>query len=148
MARYRYEVDQVRRKGDKDFDGSILKEDVSVPINIAYNHHHDLSIVGAGSRMERVPYDPNDPSVPVMMKADPNFVTMPVEHTPSLLGIPTSAGLHEGNGGEYPPQYPRCRPQPWAWHAIFPNQPPPRPTFPTRARGAVGPDAVLRGAPR
>ena len=35
MAITGYEVDQVRKKGDKDFDGSILQEDVSVPINIA-----------------------------------------------------------------------------------------------------------------
>lgn len=35
MAIVGYEVDQVRRKGDKDFDGSILTEDVSVPINVA-----------------------------------------------------------------------------------------------------------------
>ena len=46
-------------------------------------------------------YDPSDPSIPVMMRSDPNFITIPVEHTPSLLGIPTNAGLHEGNGGEY-----------------------------------------------
>ena len=36
MAIMGYEVDQVRKKGDKDFDGSILQEDVSVPINMAY----------------------------------------------------------------------------------------------------------------
>ena len=36
--------------------GKVLTEDTSVPINMAYNHHHDLSLVGAGSRMERVPY--------------------------------------------------------------------------------------------
>ena len=37
MAILGYEVDQVRKKGDKDVDGSILAEDVSVPINVAYN---------------------------------------------------------------------------------------------------------------
>lgn len=50
MAIVGYEVDQVRRKGSKDVDGSILQEDVSVPINVAYNHHHDLTMLGAGSR--------------------------------------------------------------------------------------------------
>ena len=35
MAIMGYEVDQVRKKGSKDFDGSILQEDVSVPINMA-----------------------------------------------------------------------------------------------------------------
>jgi hypothetical protein len=39
MAIMGYETDSVRRKGDKDVDGSILQEDVSVPINVAYNHH-------------------------------------------------------------------------------------------------------------
>ena len=37
MAIIGYEVDQVRRKGDKDVDGSVLARDVSVPINVAYN---------------------------------------------------------------------------------------------------------------
>lgn len=35
MAIIGYEVDQVRKKGDKDVDGSILQEDVSVPINVS-----------------------------------------------------------------------------------------------------------------
>lgn len=39
MAIMGYETDAVRKKGDKDVDGSILQEDVSVPINVAYNHH-------------------------------------------------------------------------------------------------------------
>lgn len=104
MAIAGYEVDQVMRKGDRDPYGNVLEEDTSVPINIAYNHHHDLSILGAGSRMEKVPYGPED-NVPLMKQSDPRFVNMPVEHTPSLLGIPTSAGLHEGNGGEYRKSY-------------------------------------------
>ena len=95
----------MRRKGDRDVDGSILQEDVSVPINMAYNHHHDLSLLGAGSRMERIPYDPADLSIPTMMRADPNFITIPVQHTPSPLGLPTHVGLHEGNGGEYRKSY-------------------------------------------
>ena len=37
MAILGYEVDQVRKKGDKDVDGSTLAEDVSLPINVAYN---------------------------------------------------------------------------------------------------------------
>ena len=32
---WRAQADQVRRKGDKDVDGSILQEDVSVPITLA-----------------------------------------------------------------------------------------------------------------
>ena len=95
----------MRRKGDRDVDGSILQEDVSVPINMAYNHHHDLSLLGAGSSMEKIRYDPADPTVPVMMRADPNFIHVPVQHTPSPLGLATHVGLHEGNGGEYRKSY-------------------------------------------
>ena len=83
------QVDQVRKKGDKDFDGTILTEDVSVPINMAYNHHHDATVLGKGSRMEKIPYDQSDVTVPEMMRSDPNFITVPVQHTPSTLGIPT-----------------------------------------------------------
>jgi hypothetical protein len=39
MAIMGYEVDQVRKKGSKDFDGSILQEDVSVPINMACKYY-------------------------------------------------------------------------------------------------------------
>eukprot|EP01044_Picomonas_judraskeda_P000992 COSAG03_NODE_52_length_16230_cov_22.987168_3_plen_99_part_00 len=60
MAIIGYEVDQVRKKGDKDFDGSTLQEDVSVPINVAYNHHHDAFFTGRHSRMEKVAYDPHE----------------------------------------------------------------------------------------
>jgi hypothetical protein len=105
MAIMGYEVDQVRRKGDKDFDGSILQEDVSVPINMAYNHHHDATVLGKGSHMEKVRYDPQDRTIPSMMRSDPNFITVPVSHTPSKLGIPTHAHLAAGNGGEYRGSY-------------------------------------------
>ena len=64
MAIIGYEVDQVRKAGDKDVDGSILKEDVSVPINVAYNHHHDAYFTGRHSQMAKVPYDPKDSSIP------------------------------------------------------------------------------------
>ena len=105
MAIMGYEVDQVRKKGDKDFDGSILQEDVSVPINMAYNHHHDATVLGSGSRMEKIPYDPADAAIPAMLRSDPNFITVPVQHTPSPLGIPTHAHLAAGNGGEYRKSY-------------------------------------------
>jgi hypothetical protein len=93
MAIIGYEVDQVRRKGDKDRDGSILPEDISVPINVAYNHHHDAYFTGRHSRMERVPYDPSDRTVSPMARADPDFLFEPVEHSRSPRGLPTSAHL-------------------------------------------------------
>ena len=105
MAIVGYEVDQVRKAGDKDVDGSILKEDVSVPINVAYNHHHDAYFTGRHSQMAKVPYDPKDSSIPPMMRADPDFLHMPVETSPSPRGLPTSAHLAAGNGGEYRKSY-------------------------------------------
>lgn len=96
MAIVGYEVDQVRKTAEGD---------VSVPINVAYNHHHDAYIIGEGSKMERVRYDPLDPSVSPMARADPNFRLLPVEHTPSLRGLPTSAHFANGNGGEYRKSY-------------------------------------------
>ena len=105
MAIMGYEVDQVRKKGDKDFDGSILQEDVSVPINVAYNHHHDAFFTGRHSRMEKVAYDPHDHSISPMQRADPNFLHVPVEQSPSPRGLPTSSHLAAGNGGEYRKSY-------------------------------------------
>ena len=96
MAVVGYEVDQVRRTPDGD---------VSVPISMAYNHHHDAFFVGKGSKMQKVRYDPLDTTISPMARADPNFVEIPVEHTPSPLGIPTSAHLAAGNGGEYRKSY-------------------------------------------
>ena len=85
-------MDQVRQTADGD---------VSVPINMAYNHHHDAYVVGKGSKMERVRYDPLDLSVSPMARADPEYMLVAVEHTPSPRGLPTSAHLAAGNGGEY-----------------------------------------------
>ena len=105
MAIMGYEVDQVRKKGSKNPDGSILQGDTGVPINMAYNHHHDATVLGHGSSMKKIPYDPTDPSIPAMMRSDPDFINVAVEHTPSKLGIPTSAHLAAGNGGEYRGSY-------------------------------------------
>jgi hypothetical protein len=98
MAIVGYEVDQVIK-------GATAAEDVSVPINVAYNHHHDAFFTGKGSRMEKVPYDPQDMSIPIMTRADPNFVEIPVEHTKSPIGLPTSIHISAGNGGEYRKSY-------------------------------------------
>eukprot|EP01045_Picozoa_sp_COSAG04_P008675 COSAG04_NODE_486_length_13532_cov_5.975359_2_plen_204_part_00 len=101
MAIVGYEVDQVRRKGDPDVDGSILQEDVSLPINVGYNHHHDAMFTGKHSHMEKRPYDPLDPNISPMARANPHLEDVIVEHSPSPLGLPTGAHLAAGNGGEY-----------------------------------------------
>ena len=105
MAIVGYEVDQVRKKGDPDVDGSILQEDVSVPINVGYNHHHDAMFTGKHSHMEKRPYDPLDPNISPMARANPHLEDVIVEHSPSPLGLPTGAHLAAGNGGEYRKSY-------------------------------------------
>ena len=51
--------------------------------------------------MEHVPYDPADFTVGLMDRAHTDTVWRPVEHTKSPRGLPTSAHLAAGNGGEY-----------------------------------------------
>jgi hypothetical protein len=105
MAVVGFEVDQVRKKGDKDFDGSILQEDVSLPINLAYNHHYGATLLGTGSSMERVPYDPNDGGRTTLLSPEPGWDRIPVEHTPSADGLPTSLWCGYSNGGEFRKSY-------------------------------------------
>ena len=79
MAIVGYETDSVRKTPQGD---------VSVPINMAYNHHHDVYLTGKHSSMQKVRYDPKDLTIPPMMRGDAEFLEIPVEHTPSpLVGI-------------------------------------------------------------
>ncbi len=96
MAIVGYETDSVRKTPQGD---------VSVPINMAYNHHHDVYLTGKHSSMEKVRYDPRDLTIPPMMRGDATFLEIPVEHTPSPLELPTSIHLADGNGGEYRKSY-------------------------------------------
>ena len=110
MAVVGFEADQVRRKGDKDFDGSILKEDVSVPINVAYNHHYGATLVGKGSKMTKMTTAEAMSQLEGDKRAmhpgpEPGFVTVPVEYTPSASGIPTSLPFGYSNGGEFRKTY-------------------------------------------
>ena len=91
-----YETDAVRKTPHGD---------VSVPINMAYNHHHDVYLTGKHSRMERVPYDPLDLAVPLMARGDPHVRDARVETSLSPNDLPTSLHLADGNGGEYRKSY-------------------------------------------
>ena len=98
MAIVGFESDQVRKGAGKN------GEDVSVPINIAYNHHYGATLLGTGSRMERVPFDPNCSSNACsssLLTPEPGWDRIPVEHTPSLNGLPTSLWCGYSNGGEF-----------------------------------------------
>ena len=82
-----FEVDQVRKGAGPN------GEDVSVPINFAYNHHYGAQLLGTGSAMKRVPYDPNCSSTECsssLLTPEPGWDRIPVEHTPSENGLPTS----------------------------------------------------------
>ena len=79
--------------------------DVSLPITHAYNHHYGAQMLGSGSRMERVPYDPNDGGRTTLLTPEPGWDYIPVEHTPSATGLPTSLGPYGSNGGEYRKSY-------------------------------------------
>jgi hypothetical protein len=100
MAVVGFEADQVRRTPEGD---------VSVPINVAYNHHYGVTMTGEGSSMQRLRRDHNDPRTMINgcggLTNDPDYVYVPVEHTPSDNGLPTSMQYGYANGGEYQKSY-------------------------------------------
>ena len=96
MAIVGYETDAVRRTPEGD---------ISVPINMAYNHHHDVYITGKYSKMHEVPYDPHDLAIPMMARSNDTHLTVPIETSESPLNLPTSLHLADGNGGEYRKSY-------------------------------------------
>ena len=98
MAVVGFEVDQVRKGAGAN------GEDVSVPINVAYNHHYAASLLGEGSHMERVRYDPKDPRT-TLLTPEPGWDFISVEHAPSPNGLPTSVWAGYSNGGEYRKTY-------------------------------------------
>ena len=75
-------MDQVRRTADGD---------VPVPINIAYNHHHNTMITGKATSMQKVAM--GDPRVAAagphgyMKMSGGTHAWLPVEHTPSGTGM-------------------------------------------------------------
>lgn len=85
-------------------------------VNVAYNHHHNTAILGKGARMEALTH--GDPIIDAaaarwpprygMMLTDRERVWLPVEHTPSDSGAPTSAMFDDANGGEYRKSWHGC----------------------------------------
>ncbi len=61
--------------------------------------------MGTGSKMERVPYDPHDGGRTSLLTPEPGWDTIPVEHTPSESGLPTSLWCGYSNGGEFRKSY-------------------------------------------
>lgn len=114
MAIVGMESDQVRKTPEGD---------VSVPINMAYNHHHDTAVVGKGTKLvEMEMEDPRiDYSNKKYIRLSRNRAWAPVEHTPSKQGVPTSAMFSTGNGGEYRRSFHAYAP-PFAQLVESPNQ--------------------------
>ena len=81
-------------------------EDVSVPINVAYNHHHGVVVCGKGARMETMDKIEADMAGLHGLKlSEKDKLWVPVEHTRSSSGAPTSAVFDDGNGGEFRKTY-------------------------------------------
>ena len=102
-------------------------EDVSVPINWAYNHHYMAWMTGADSEMKTVKADPGD----TMAHGAPTkwiAVDKPSAALRADPNVPTSQMFSEGNGGEsrksfhgYPAGYAQLIESPEEWH-ITPMQ--------------------------
>ena len=75
-------------------------EDISVPINVAYNHHFAATLLGEGAHMERVRYDRNERRTS-LFTPEPGWDLIPAEHALSANGLPTSAWGGYSNGGEF-----------------------------------------------
>ena len=96
MALVGFEADQVRRTPDGD---------VSVPITVAYNHHYGSTMLGKGSRMERVRMSETKDHRAMHPGPEPGWAEIPVEHTASKSGAPTSLPFGYSNGGEFRKTY-------------------------------------------
>ena len=97
-------------------------QDVSVPINWAYNHHYEAWITGRYSALEKNEHpDLSDTS---HHGGPPKLVvTETPDATEALGAIPASAWFSEGNGGEsrksfhgYPDGYAQLIGSPESWH--------------------------------
>lgn len=127
MAITGYEQDQVM-VSPTGKPGENPAEDVSVPINWAYNHHYMAWMTGTHSKMVRIQNpDPNDVSAhgsPMKWMA----VDLPTANERLNADIPTNQMFSEGNGGEsrksfhgYPDGYAQLIDSPNQWH-ITPMQ--------------------------
>jgi hypothetical protein len=100
MAVVGFEMDQVRRTKEGD---------VSVPINVAYNHHFESTMIGGGARFEKIEVEnEHDPRLPDSITGHrrPNMseawiVVTDEDDMIAANGIPTSVGFGAANGGEY-----------------------------------------------
>eukprot|EP00462_Mataza_sp_D1_P020249 CAMPEP_0175139606 /NCGR_PEP_ID=MMETSP0087-20121206/11003_1 /TAXON_ID=136419 /ORGANISM="Unknown Unknown, Strain D1" /LENGTH=748 /DNA_ID=CAMNT_0016422649 /DNA_START=31 /DNA_END=2277 /DNA_ORIENTATION=- len=95
MAVVGFELDQVRIGPNG--------EDIPVPINVAYNHHFESTMLGKNSWVEKIKVQgPSDPRIPPNMghgRPDPEFAYV-VHQQKSDSGLSASQNFGAANGGE------------------------------------------------
>lgn len=102
MAMIGIECDQVRR------NATGTGEDISVPINAAYNHHFTATLAGAKASFEKVVFTGSDDPRRVEFETGhgvPDAVYRVNELESGVGGVSTHLGLGGGNGGEYRKTY-------------------------------------------
>jgi len=116
-----YEMDQVM-VSPLGMPGVLPKDDVSVPINWAYNHHYMMWITGEHSELQTVKANPQDVSAHGAPKMHV-LVDKPSARLRADTSIPTGQMFSEGNGGEsrksfhgYPDGYAQLIDSPTLWH--------------------------------
>ena len=105
MAVVGFEMDQVRRVKQKD--GTVL--DVSVPINVVYNHHFESKMIGSAAKFKHLVFTgPQDPRLlKVKQQQGPHGMAseqsawVVEELSPSSSTLPSSQSFGGANGGEY-----------------------------------------------
>ena len=104
MAVVGFEIDQVRR-----LDANDSTKDVSVPINIAYNHHYGANMHGKGTvrGWERITaYNASDTSrIAHHPSPKPGFREVAKVLEPNREGYPSSFVFGYSNGGEFRKTY-------------------------------------------
>lgn len=98
MAVVGFEMDQVRRTTDGD---------ISVPINVVYNHHFESNMIGAKAKFELLQFDsPDDPRIAELEEGMAHGIpsheeAWVIRSKESSTGLPTSQAFGGANGGEY-----------------------------------------------
>jgi hypothetical protein len=108
MAVVGFEMDQVRRVKQKDG----TTKDVSVPLNVAYNHHFESNMIGQKASFKNVQFSgPNDPRL-VSLKNRMGGHGVPSDQSHWMVvenenenennsDLPSSQAFGGANGGEY-----------------------------------------------
>ena len=108
MAVVGFEMDQVRRVQQKD--GTL--KDVSVPLNVVYNHHFESTMIGSKAKFKQITFTgPNDPRLIELQSKmgghgieinQPHWIVeKEKDHKKEKNDLPSSVPFGGANGGEY-----------------------------------------------